>query len=439
MEITTLLLVLAGAACGWIMILGFQKPQLMLQYPFAASAVFAGWVLPQLIGLSHNSRIPSAALDKTILMTLFCVVAIYFGDRVGRVPLKALNWQFNQRKLLIAATILSLVGVYFYYQVSLLANNATIEYGGQWTGPITIYVFFSTMLTYGMILALIAYFQRPSRWAAALVLMSFIVYIDRIIMWGRRQPAAELAIIVGLVLWFRYRKLPSRLVVAAVLVAGTLWVNSVGDYRRVVMGDDGEGLKDALSIDYLDNFQAIFTEGGFELLNATLDIGGADILASFDLGLSHWNGFIHAYIPGQLIGRDFKTELQVDLVDPARQVYRHLAHPGTTHTGMADAFKSFWYFGALKFFVIAYIIARLWHAATRGHKVALILVAVCFVGALESVTHTTDRFYMIFPKVVFFLMPALCYAKKSVLPLRLHSGAGSFVPVGFRRVGQKKL
>lgn len=419
MELTTLLLILVGAACGWILISGFRKPQYMLQYPFAASAVFAGWVLPQLIGLSHNSRIPSGALDKTIFMTLLCVVAIYFGDRVGRVPLKAFNWRFNHRKLLMAATILSLIGVYFYYQVSLLADAAIIEYGGQWTGRITIYVFFSTMLTYGMVLALVAYFQRPSRWAAALILMSFVVYIDRIIMWGRRQPAAELAIIVGLVLWFRYRKLPSRLVVVAVLVAGTLWVNSVGDYRRVVMGDDGEGLKDALSIDYIENFKSIFTEGGSELLNATLDIGGADILASFDLGLSHWNGFVHAYIPGQLIGRDIKTELQVDLVDSARQIYRHISPVGTTHTGMADAFKSFWYFGALKFFVIAYIIARLWHAATRGHKVALILLAACFVGALEAVTHTTDRFYMTLPKIIIFLLPALLFAKRSFVSVRV--------------------
>ncbi len=418
MELTTLLLILVGAACGWILISGFRKPQYMLQYPFTASAVFAGWVLPQLIGLSHNSRIPSGALDKTIFMTLLCVVAIYFGDRVGRVPLKAFNWRFNHRKLLIAATILSLIGVYFYYQVSLLAEEATIEYGGQWTGPITIYVFFSTMLTYGMILALIAYFQRPSRWAAGLILMSLVMYIDRIVMWGRRNPAVELAIIVGLVLWFRYRTPPSRLIVATVLVAGTLWVNSIGDYRRVVMGDDGAGLKDSLTVDYVENFRAIFTEGGLELLNATLDIGGADILASFDFGLSHWNGLVHAYIPGQFIGRDIKTELQVDLVDSARQVYRHFPHIGTTHTGMSDAFKSFWYFGALKFFFIAYIMARLWHAATRGHQIALILLAACFVGALEAITHTTDRFYMIFPKIIFLLLPALWYAKKSVLPCR---------------------
>ena len=424
MEVTQLLLILLGSACGVILVLGFLKPQYRIQYPFAAAAVFSGWVIPQLIGLSNNSRIPQAALDKTIFMAFLCVCAIYWGDRVGREPLKAFNWQFNQKRLLIAATILSMAGVYFYYQVSLLAESATIEYGGQWTGRITLYVFLSTMLTYGMVLALVAYFQRPSRWAVALILMSFLVYIDRIIMSGRRQPAAELAIIVGLVLWFRYRKLPSRLVVAAVLVAGTLWVNSVGDYRRVVMGDDGGGLKDALSIDYVDNFQTIFTEGGFELLNATLDIGGTDILASFDFGLSHWNGFVHSFIPGQLIGRDIKSEMQVDLIDPARLVYRHIAHLGTTHTGMADAFKSFWYFGALKFFVVAYIAARLWHAATRGHKVALILVAVCFVGALEAITHTTDRFYMIFPKIVFFLLPALWFAKRTVPPFQIPSKAG---------------
>ena len=408
---TVLLLVLLSLSCAGVLLLGFSKPLRMLQYPFAAAGVFAGWVLPQLIGLSNSPRIPQAAIDKTIFMTMLCVVAIYLGDRVGQKSLKTWNWRFTQRRLLVAATIFSLFGGYFFYRVSVLAEVATAEFGGQWSGAITIYVFFASTVTFGLVLCLVSFFQRPSRWAMLLILFDLSLYLHRIVMSGRRQAAAELVVITGLVLWFRFRRLPPRSIVAVVLVIGALWVNSVGQYRYVVMNDEGGGFREVLSIDYLKNFQTIFTTGGHEVMNAVFDIEGTDRLSTFDFGLSHWNGFVHAYIPGQLIGHDLKNKLMVDLVDSARKVFQHVAHTGTTHTGMADAFRSFWYFGAIKFFIIAFVMARLWNAANGGHVVAQMLVMLVFTGALESITHTTDRFFMIWPKVLVFLLPALWYAR----------------------------
>lgn len=411
-----ILLVILSIICCAFLFWGFRKPERMVQYPFLAAAVFAGWVLPQLIGLSNNSRLPADSLGKTIFMVLFCVLAIYFGNKMSKVPLRLWNWQFSRKRMLIAASGLSLGGAYFFYQVGLLAEEVTLTHGGAWTGVITIYVFFASMLTFGLVLVLLSYLQKPSRWALLIIIIDLMFYLDRIIMRGRRQAAVELLVIFGLAHWFKRRKMPPRWAVAVLLIVGALWVNSVGQYRSTMMGQEGIGFRGVLYIDFVGNFKSTFTEGGQELTNAVYDIEGSDRLGIFDFGLSHWNGFVHAYIPGQLFGKDFKNALMADLGDPAYLAFRYVSHTGTTRTGMSDAFVSFWFFGAIKFFIIAFIMAKLYRAANHGHFVAQMLVMLVFVGALESITHGTDRFFMAWPKIVVFLLPALLYARARIKP-----------------------
>ncbi len=408
---TTILLFLLALSCAGILILGFKNPKRMLQYPFLAAAVFTGWVLPQLVGLSNNHRIPATALNKTIFVTLLCVLAIYYGNKLGGQSFKAWNWRLSRRRLLIVSAIFSIFGAYFFYRVGLLQEAVTAELGAQWSGPITIYYFLATVLTYGLVLALLAFSLKPNRWAMLVIIFDLVFYLERIVVQGRRQAAAELFIILGLILWFHFRKLPPRWIVAVVLIVGTLWVNSVGLYRETMMDPRVGGIKEILSIDYVQNFKTIFSKGGYELTNAVYNIEGVDRLGRFDFGLSHWNGFVHMYVPGQIFGYDFKHGMMIDLGNLAHDVFYYVANVGTTHTGMTDAFASFWYFGAIKFFIISYIIAKLWKAANTGHQIAQILIMLVLVGALESITHSTDRFFMVWPKIVVFLLPALWYAK----------------------------
>jgi len=425
-----LLLTLLAALCAWLLFAGFRKPKLMVQYPFLASAVFTGWVLPQIIGISNNTYLPAGALVKTLLMTLLCLTAIYLGDIANKKPFCSFNWRFSQRRLLIASTALSIGGAYFFYKVGLLREEVTSNHGGAWTGIITIYVFFASMLTFGLVLALLAYLQRPNRWAFLIILFDGMFYFHRIILLGRRQAAAELFVILALACWFRWRRLPPRWVVGVVLVVGTLWVNSVGEYRHEMMSRYGTGLQGASKIDFVGNFRNIFNGGGKELTNAAYDIEATDRLSSFDFGLSHWNGFVRAYIPGQIIGHDVKKDIMADLGDAAYRVFYYVPHTGTTHTGMSDAFLSFWYFGAIKFFVIAYIMSRLCRAANQGHMVAQMLLMLVFVGGLESITHGTDRFFMAWPKIIAFLSPALWYAKvKLKHPYRYNCPSSRLNPV----------
>lgn len=83
---------------------------------------------------------------------------------------------------------------------------------------------------------------------------------------------------------------------------------------------------------------------------------------------------------------------------------------GTTETGMADAFQSFWYFGALKFFLIAYLLARLWASAKEGQAAGQIVYMLSIVPAMHVVSHQTDWVIMAWVHMVLFLVPSLALA-----------------------------
>jgi hypothetical protein len=373
-----------------------------------AAAVFSGWVLPQLIGLSINSQsLPPGAIEKVLLMTLLCVWACWLGHSLNKRPFNAFNWSFSYHRLLVVAALYSLIGSYFFYRVSLLSPDA----GSNWSGPITIFAFFASLLTYSLVIAVVSYIHEPSSWALIIVSYNLVFYFDRIVLHGRRRAAIELLIIVGLALWFRYRKLPPRALIAGTLVLGTLWINSIGDYRSAVVGEDISGLSATTQIEYIDNLREIFTEGGLELRNATYNIEAFDRRKNFDFGFSLWNAFIKLYVPGQWVGEDLKQWLMLPQ-DPAASIeFGYIPHSGATDTGMSDSFESFWYFGAVKFLLIAYYMRSFSRAANQGHFVSQVVLMLVFAGALESITHGTERFFMIWPKLIAFLGPALWYAK----------------------------
>lgn len=410
---TLALLVLLIAVCASFLVWGFSRPDRMLQYPFLAGAVFAGWALPQLIGLTNNEGLPEGAIDRTLAMTILCALAIYAGNAAAR-PMRLLDWQFDRQRMLLAATVLSLVGAFFFFQVSRLAEEAMSLYGGAWTGPITIYVFLSTTLTVGMVLALQIFMRRPSLWPALIVAADLLFYLDRIVFQGRRAVAAELVIILALTLWFHRRLAPARWAMAAVLVLGTLWVNSVGEYRSLVMAGPQYGLTTIGDIDFLGNFEEILSRGGNSMTNAVYDIEATARLNWYDFGLYHWNELVTFTVPGQIVGHDLKDALMFDTKGSAAlEAFRHVPHTGSTHTGMSDAFGSFWYFGALKFFLIALIMAKLYRAGLRGHFVAQALLMLVYVDALQAITHGTGPFFTVWPSLVAFMGPALLYARKT--------------------------
>ncbi|WP_412851401.1 hypothetical protein [Ectothiorhodospira shaposhnikovii] len=408
----------AMAIVGW----GMRKRERMIQFPFLAAAVFLGWMLPQLMGLTAHPGLPHGGLDKTIFMAILCLGAAWLGYEMNRRPARLFAWDFDHKRLLAGAAAMTLLGAFFYYQVSQLAVEVIEQHGGAWTGIITIYVFFSNLLTFGMALALILYVRKPNWHALALVLFGLVFYLERIVVRGRRAAMVELGVMVLLALWFNRRILPPRWVMVSGVVIGALVINSIGDYRSTMMGDNrfswsGAGISEIMEIDFWGNLQQISSGEALnsELTNAVMNIAAADRTLSFDYGLSHWNGFVNRYVPGQWIGHDLKRAMMFDFTDQAGEFFGHRPHSGSTHTGLSDAFLSFWYFGAVKFLLIGLILSRWYRAAMQSQLVGQLVVILSMTGALHAITHSTHAFFMVFIQMAAFLLPVLWYARRRPL------------------------
>ncbi len=410
-----MLAIQAMAIMGWAM----MRRERMIQFPFLAAAVFLGWVFPQLMGLTAHPFLPPGGLEKTIFMAMLCLGAAWLGYEMNRRPARLFAWDFDYGRLLVGAAVMTVLGAFFFYQISLIGAEVTVETGGQWSGIITIYVFFSKLLTFGMALALILYLRKPNWYALGLVLFGLAFYLERILIRGRRAAMVELGMMVLLALWFNRRILPPRWLMFGVVFVGALVINSIGDFRSTMMGDDrftwsGAGVSEILEIDYWGNLKRIATgeSGTHNVVNAVMNIAAADRTLSFDYGLSHWNGLVQRYVPGQWVGHEFKQALMVDFTNQAGEVFGHQPHTGSTHTGLSDAFLSFWYLGAVKFLLIGLILSRWYRAAMQGQLAGQLVVILTITAALHAITHSTHSFFTVFLQLAAFLLPVLWFARR---------------------------
>jgi len=404
--------------CLAILYWGLRERERMIQFPFLAAAVFLGWMLPQLVGLSNHPFLPHGGLEKTIFMAILCNGAAWWGYTSNKRPAKLFWWRFDRRRLVWGSAALSLMGAFFFYQVSQLAAEATAKYGGAWTGIITIYIFFARLLSCGMALALILYLKKPGWSVLSILLFDLMFYLDRIIIKGRRAAMVELGLMLLMAVWFQRRWMPPRWAMVSAMIVGALVINSIGDYRSTMMGDDrttwsGAGIREILEIDYVGNLQRLASgkDGNHDLENAVMNIEATSRTLGFDFGLSHWNGFVNSYVPGQWVGHDVKRSLMIHFDNAASSLFGHRPYTGSTPTGLSDAFLSFWYLGAVKFFLIGLILSRWYKAAVRGNIVAQMVLMLVVTLSLHAITHSTHHFFTVFVPLAVFLLPMLTMAR----------------------------
>jgi hypothetical protein len=236
--------------------------------------------------------------------------------------------------------------------------------------------------------------------------------LDRIINAGRRQDLIEFLTIIMMAFWFQRNLCVPRPAMLVGLVAGALFVNSIGDYRAAAGGADGPSWDTVSNIDFVGNFEHLSEKGGAEIRNAVFSIAAVKRSMKFDLGLYHWNSLVFAYVPAQVVGQSLKQSLYLPLPDPAFEEYFYTPPIGSTWTGLSDAFQSFWYFGTLKFFLIAFVMQKLWLAAQSGNMTAQLLYMLMPVYALEAITHTTQYFVGPWVHMAVFLLPGLMLARR---------------------------
>lgn len=420
-EVNFFLLLGLALLLSAIIIRNSSRREMLIQYPLLMALVCAGWVMPQLMGLYITDQVPPDALAKTVIFVAFCIVAAAFGFSSTRKIFPMARWEISSRRLEIGALLLMLFGFYFYQRVSELAAEATTLYGGFWTGQITIFYFFSTTFSIGFICALAANTLKATWLNCGMILFGLLLFLQRIIVFGRREVAVELFTILLLFIWRKYHWMPGRLMFFGAAVAGTLFITSISQYRNLMINKEsfswsGAAFSEVMSIDFLGALGSSINNplANQELKNAVFIIGATDTLMSFDAGLSLWNHLVFSYVPAQLVGADVKAALMLDLppvTQGAFNVYGHVGWAGATYTGFAYAFSSFWYFGAFVFFVIGYVMRCWTNAFFAGSTTGLIMLMMLTTQSLIAITHTTNDFASVFLNIAVFLIPVLMFSR----------------------------
>jgi len=137
-------------------------------------------------------------------------------------------------------------------------------------------------------------------------------------------------------------------------------------------------------------------------------IENVDQSGNFNFGIATWNELVFTFVPAQLVGRSIKQSLTIELPDVHGRFYN--TGTGENTTRMTDSFASFWYFGCLKFFLVAFLLGKLYISAMKGNTAAQIIYMLSAATSMLVITHFTNEILIAWVHMVVFLWPALYYA-----------------------------
>lgn len=396
--------VVCGAMVAWAL----RRPAGVYEYPFLAAATTLGFLMPQAIGLLASEAVPVGALESVLVVLVLSLLCLFYGYGLGQKRAwRWGQWNLDPDRGLAVATGLIVIGGAFYWTIAGLPEEML---GSQWSGLPVRYLFFATLLHHGVAVALLLTGVRR-RWASALAVAGLSVLAYRAVFLGRRGVAVEAALMLLLALWFVRRWVLPRSAMLALAVVGALATFATGEYRTAVIGEQASPTAAARQVDWLDHLATVTREGSSELMVAAMEIEGVKKSGWYDIGAWHWNVLVFNYVPAQLVGEEVKASLMFDLPQPAYEAFGFEAPTGSTATGLADAFRSFWYLGAGKFFLIAFIMGRLW-AGARESQVYQLLYMLLVTPSMLAITHHTQWFFSPMVHLGVFLAPLLLWARR---------------------------
>lgn len=394
-----LMAVLATLTALW----GLGARHRFLMFPVMAALVYLGWVLPQAIFIAAEDRLPRDGVVIILTMACLSLVAIILGWRrttAGDPSNDSPVYVYAPERLLLGAAVLSLVGAYFYVALWSLPEDMLRD--SQWSGPQTIFVFFSKLQWLGLTLAWLLWLRHRRIAALGIVVFNLVFIVEPILLGARRSGMAELVLIILAGLWFTRRWVPSRPMLIAGAVAAVLIVNAIGAIRAVttelLFSDDWPSaaeFADALAeIDYV----AATMGEGRRIETSEFALGAAWAAAVhrdavFNFGTRYWDVLVHRHVPGQIVGYDLKSNLQFQINPDLSRYFDSRFVTGLTLTGFYDAFAAFWFLGVVVFWAIARILRCLYDAASRGEIWAQYAYAYLSVDAVLSITHGTVQFF----------------------------------------------
>jgi hypothetical protein len=389
-----ILTIICLSLLGW----GVIRVERIYQYPFFMGSMFMSFILPQAFSLIDNpgSAVSQEALERVLLVSCLCAAACWSGYQIkpNKKWLAKLNIVIDERKLFKAGIVLMAQGYFFNF----LLSRTTIQrsaINGNWTGPATIYGFFANVIYIAFAIFLLQTLKRPNAINLICVMLAGWFPLQSLLA-GRRQPTMTFVIFIGLSLLLVYHYVPPRWLVSVAVLLLAFIIPVVGQLRagfwELVFSGNWQQI--------LSSAQGAFTSQQkgdiLELRNAALLMDISERAAIHGYGTGWWDAIVFQYVPGQIVGYDFKQSLQFNWLtfDTIKNSYNYVIPIGTTTTGIGDSFVEFGYFGFIIFALIGYVLKNIWISAVYlKSTVSRILYMGLVSPAMLGLTHGIGRFW----------------------------------------------
>lgn len=408
--------------CLGLLTWGLLRPARVYQYPFFMGGIFFAFLAPQTISLVWNQGpLSTDVIERVLLMSCLCAAMCWLGYQFKPKEwlLEKLDFEIDRTKLLYGGITFVLISYYCEYQIaSTVASSAVqVTEAGGWTGIVTVYAFFGSLAFPGFIIILMHTLRYPRISNFVLTFFAALPPL-RLLIIGRRQPAATLLVTIGLALFFHRRLVPPRWLVVGMILLTLIAVPMIGQYRNIASsGNWGEllELRPAESMrDYIEQGDIL------ELRNAAYVIENTLKTGDYRYGTGFWDMIAFNFVPAQFVGTETKKAVLFNWGNNAFESIFAMGYdfaPGSTITGVGDAFLEFDYFGCLFFFLSAYFFKHLWFSAFyRSSLFSRILYTSLFAPMLVAVTHGVVTFASALMFNFVFLGAVVLYARKKPHP-----------------------
>ncbi len=378
--------------CLLLLLPGIRDTRRVYEFPFFMGVTFLGFMGPHIYAIvQRNVPMPEEIAVRGLTMTCLCVFCCWVGYNIRPSPIVLSKLQFptSDRRLFHVGAAFALVSTYFFVMVR-LHPGAT---GSQWTGSVLRYLFFVGLSAPA--LAICLYFALRKRRLSTLLFLGIAVLAPLYAVYiGRRGITFLFLVTIGFALYYVRNFRPPRWALAALIVAGLVHLFAIGEYRRVVHSGRFE-LSSLLDMNIERNLERAVGKRKASLSETAYGYYMLDSVAerqSYEFGAAFWNMLVVFYVPGQIVGHDFKKQLQInigqgDFTDLSERLRVDL-NTGTTLTGIYSAFKQFGYFGCLLFLGYGIAYRHLWAAVmNRQNKVLIALYPSMIIYGMYIVTH----------------------------------------------------
>jgi len=403
-DLAYLLLLLNTASAVGVLLREFLRRGGYVTLPFLTSFIFLTWYLPQAWTLLDYPSLDPGSLVRLLLMSLLCFWAMVIGwHQALRGWRRPLPLDLQVRQLLVPVFAITVFAMAM--QMLIERQPPEVRAMGQWTGIITIIVFFASVSAVSMALSTAMVLKKRNPATLALFALNLSIYLPKIFIYFRRADTFEffLAILLGL-LFVQGRTIP-RMVLLLGAVVGFFFVNGVGQLRALSGGyqlsDQGiisarmPTLAEIAAIDWLATVDKADSIHRSEVRNAVIGLEAVAQYGAFTFGAQFWNRLVFAYVPGQFVGYDFKRSLMLgeSALRVARERMYFEAHTGTTSTGFLAPYQDFWFAGCFVWWLTGYAMGRIMTHALRGGLVAFALYTATITNAVHVTTHFGYYFF----------------------------------------------